>query len=60
MLAIDNEVSMQEIAKRMSVSPQYISNLKRRKKYMITSLVCLLEAMGYDILVTYVRRENKK
>lgn len=54
-ICIDNDVSQAEISKKMGRSRQYMNYIIRRKA-VNSNFVKFCELLGYDVVVSYVKR----
>ena len=56
---LEERVTQAQLAEMVGTSPSYISRLINRKDGIINKVfVDMLEKLGYDIRITYVKRES--
>ena len=54
----DSGSKQYELAKAVGTTDQYVSRLLRNKGLVNKMFVAIVESLGYDIQLTYVKREN--
>lgn len=59
-ILIDEEVTQADMAARAGTSPQYANRLLNNKDVVNRMFVKLVEAIGYDIEIHYVKRGDEK
>lgn len=58
---LEEGVTQAQLAAMVGTSPPYVSRLINKKEGLINKVfVDMLEKLGYDIQLTYVKREDKK
>ncbi len=56
---IENKTTQARLAKSVGTTAQYVNRIiKRKDNIMNKTFVQMLEALGYDIELTYVKREQ--
>lgn len=58
-LCIDENTTLTELAESCGTSKQYVSRLLGKTGLVNAMLVKLVETLGYDIEITFVKREEK-
>ena len=60
MLRVSDGISQRQLADKMQVSQSYITRIKKKSRFVSTALLCLMEAMGYDIQLHYIKIEKNE
>lgn len=57
---LENGTNQQELAEKIGTSGQYVNRIIKQKKDTLVNktFVQMMEALGYDIELTYVKRED--
>ena len=56
---IENETTQAQLAETIGTTGQYVNRIIKRKEGVVNkTFVQMLEALGYDIELTYVKREG--
>ncbi len=58
-LAIEEKITMAEIAKRCDMIPQELNNRFSNKRIAFSDLKLFLNACGYDLKIEFVKKTNK-
>ena len=58
MLIVEEQVTQKHIAEQMQVTQTYIGRIKNKKNFVSIPLVCMMEALGYDIQLHYIKRKD--
>lgn len=57
---IESQTTQEQLAQKIGTTGQYVSRvLKKTEGIVNKTYVQMLEALGYDIVMTYVPREDK-
>ena len=59
-LCIDSGLSFTQLAEKSGTSKQYVSRLLGKGKVINPMIVKLVEELGYDIKIEYVKRGDEK
>lgn len=56
---LEAKMTQEQLAAKIGTTGQYVNRvIKKKDGYVNKTLVQMLEALGYDIELTYVRREK--
>ena len=56
---IENETTQAELAREISITPSYVNRLIRKGDNVVNkTFIRMMEALGYDVELTYSRREE--
>ena len=58
-LCIDENTTLSDLAERCDTSKQYVSRLLGKTGLVNAMLVKLVETLGYDIEIKFVKKEEK-
>lgn len=57
---LEAELTQQQLAEKISTSGQYVNRIIKKKDGIVNkTFVDMMEALGYDITLTYVRRGER-
>ncbi|MDO4543508.1 MAG: helix-turn-helix transcriptional regulator [Clostridia bacterium] len=57
---IENGITQAQIAEDIHITKSYVNRIIKKQAGVVNkTFVQMLEALGYDIELTYVKRENK-
>lgn len=58
---IENSITQAQLAEEVGTSSPYVNRIIKKQDGVVNkTFVQMLEALGYDIELTYVKRENNK
>lgn len=58
---IENSITQAQLAEEVGTSSPYVNRIIKKQDGVVNkTFVQMLEALGYDIELTYVKRENDK
>lgn len=56
---IENKVTQAQLAEKIGTTSQYVNRIIKKKDSVVNkTFVQMLDALGYDIELTYVKRED--
>lgn len=56
---LEEGITQAQLAERMEISPQYVNRvIKKNHNLLNKTFVNMMEAMGYDLQIVYVKREE--
>ena len=56
---IENETTQAQLAETIGTTGQYVKNIKKKQDGVVNNtFIKMMEALGYDIELTYVKREG--
>ena len=56
---IEGKTTQAEIAKEIDITPSYVNRLIRKNENVVNkTFLAMMEALGYDVELTYVKREE--
>lgn len=56
---IENETTQAELAQEISITPSYVNRLIRKGDNVVNkTFIRMMESLGYDVELTYSRREE--
>lgn len=56
---LENKTTQQSLAKKINTTSQYVNRIVNKKEGLINkTFVKIMEALGYDIEFTYIKRSN--
>ena len=56
---IEKKTTQAELAKEISITPSYVNRLIRKNENVVNkTFLAMMEALGYDVELTYVKREE--
>ena len=56
---IEGETTQAELAKGISITPSYVNRLIRKNENVVNkTFLAIMEALGYDVELHYVKRED--
>lgn len=57
-MCIESGITQAKFASILGITPAYVNRVIRQKKTVVNrTFIRLIEALGYDILITYVKRD---
>lgn len=57
---IEEGKTQAEIAEEISITPSYVNRLIRKSESVVNkTFLSMMEALGYDVVLTYEKREGK-
>lgn len=57
---LENKTTQQSLAKKINTTSQYVNRIVNKKEGLINkTFVKIMEALGYDIEFTYIKRRAK-
>ena len=56
-IVIDENLTMQEVAKRCDLSPQILQNRFSNSRVALTDLKKFLDAIGYELQIDFVKKK---
>ena len=59
-LCIDENTTLSELAESCATSKQYVSRLLNKSGLVNPMLVKLVEALGYDMEIRFVKKEDER
>ena len=57
-IVIDENLTMQEVAKRCNLSPQILQNRFSNSRVALTDLKKFLDAIGYELQIDFVKKND--
>ena len=61
MRCIEKATTQAKIAENIGTSPSYVNKIVRRKEQIMNkTFLAMMESLGYDVRLTYERREEAK
>ena len=59
-MCIEAGISQAKLAQEISTTPAYVNRVIRQKETVVNrTFISMVEALGYDIQLTYVKRDEK-
>ena len=56
---IENGMTQAQLAEKIETTGQYVNRIRKKKDGVVNkTFVQMLEALGYDIELTYIKRED--
>ena len=56
---IEGKTTQAEIAKEINITPSYVNRLIRKNENVVNkTFLAMMEALGYDVELTYVKRKE--
>lgn len=56
---IENETTQAKLAEEISITPAYVNRIIRKSDTVVNkTFLSMMEALGYDVELTYVKRET--
>ena len=60
-MCIEAGISQTKLAQKIDTTPAYVNRVIRQKETVVNrTFISMVEALGYDIQLTYVKRPKKK
>lgn len=60
-MCIEAGISQAKLAQKIDTTPAYVNRVIRQKETVVNrTFISMVEALGYDIQLTYVKRPKKK
>jgi len=60
-MCIEAGISQAKLAQKIDTTPAYVNRVIRQKETVVNrTFISMVEALGYDIQLTYVKRSKKK
>lgn len=57
---VETGTTQQVLAERVDTTAQYVNRIIKKKESLVNkTFVEIMEALGYDIVMTYVKREER-
>jgi plasmid maintenance system antidote protein VapI len=56
---IEQDVTQAKLAEEIGTTPQYVNRLIKKNEVVNNTFVKMMEALGYDVELTYVKRKSK-
>lgn len=57
---VETHLSQQALAEKIGTTGQYVNRIVKKKDGLVNdTFVRIMEALGYDIELTYIKREEK-
>lgn len=56
---IEADITQAKLAEEIETTPQYVNRLIKKNEVVNNTFVKMLEALGYDVELTYVKRDTE-
>jgi plasmid maintenance system antidote protein VapI len=56
---IETDITQAKLAEEIDTTPQYVNRLIKKNEVVNNTFVKMMEALGYDVELTYVKRKSK-